>query len=905
MPDWKKFVRDRLHLKGLNPLREAELIEDVAQQLEDVYQESLKHGNAPSEAISLAQQHIPDWNKFSTELLKTQSSHRLMASERLEERLQVEQFRTSGWRHVIAEFFQDLIYGARMLRKNLRFTAVAALTIALGIGATTAIFSVVNAVILQPLPYDHPERILWLWGTFSQGDHAAISPPDFLDYREHSKSFEQIAAMHIMHQFVPAPLNLTTPGGLVKLDSAKVTSGFFEVFGARAQLGRTFLRSDEQQERNIVVLSHAAWQQHFGSDTQIVGKSIVLNQSAFTVIGVMREGFRYPQDADVWTPMLFGDDEMKHRQFHFLRPIGRVRKGVPLKQAQAELATIASQLEKQYPETNRTWSVRLQTLQEQMVGDLHTPMFIIFGAVLFLLLIACVNVANLQLAKTTARHKEIAIRAAMGAGRKRIVRQLLAESLLLSLPAGFLGLLLAYWSLQAFQATSPEFLPRLQEVRIDTWTLLFTLVCSIFTAVLVSIFPAFDVMPHISAERLKEGKFAGTRTAAGRMRHVLAITEIALSLILLAGAGLLLKSFWNLTRVDLGFEPSNLMTVRLMLDDKKYPDRDAVVQFVEAAMQKVNALPGVESVTAGTGLPLIPAGGDRFFTIDGRPLPSSDADKPDAQFRNVTKDYFHTLAIPVLRGRVFSNQDHEKSQEVVVVNDAFARKFFGAEDALGKYINIDDGEPFHAQIIGIVKGTRQNLVNPPDPEMYVLHTQKPMAYFLLTVRSRTGSAIQAETLRAALRELDRDLAFQKFRTMDEIRAHASIRNRLNAILLAGAAIIALLLAAVGIYGVLSFSVEQRQQEIGVRLALGAQRSDVLTMILQNGIHLAVAGLLIGITGALILTRLMRTLLFNVSPDDPLILAAVSLLLSLVAVIACLFPAYRATRTDPLRTLRYE
>jgi putative ABC transport system permease protein len=596
---------------------------------------------------------------------------------------------------------------------------------------------------------------------------------------------------------------------------------------------------------------------------------------------------------------------MQERRFHFLRALGRIRDGITPSTANAELKMIAAQLEKQYPASNKTWTVRLETLQQQMVGDLRRPLLVIFAAVSCLLLIACVNVANLLTARITARQKEIAIRVALGAGRARILRQLLAESLLLSVPAGLIGLLLAYGSIELFRTASPNFLPRLHEVTVDPMTLLFTFLCSIVTAILVSSAPAIDIMPQLTSERLKDTKYSGARTRTGRVRQVLAISEIALSLVLLTAAGLLLKSFWNLTHVDLGINPENLLTVRVTLDEKHYPDRASTIQFVEAAMQKLRNLPGVEYAAAGTGIPLVPAGGDRFFTINGRPAPPEDAGKPNAQFRAVTTDYFKVFSISLIRGRTFDNRDDENSPKVAVINEPFAKQFFPNEDPVGRHINITGENLFDAEIIGIVKGARQNLISPPGPEMYVLHKQSPMGYFLIALRSRSGRIVSAASVRAAIQELDHDQAFQKFRTMHEIKSQLAMRNRLNTTLLGGAAAIALLLAAVGIYGVLSFSVEQRQQEIGVRLALGAQREQILKLILHHGIKLAIAGLIFGVTFSLALTRLMRTLLFEVAPHDPLILALVSLVLAAVAIFACLIPALKATRIDPLRTLRYE
>jgi putative ABC transport system permease protein len=434
---------------------------------------------------------------------------------------------------------------------------------------------------------------------------------------------------------------------------------------------------------------------------------------------------------------------------------------------------------------------------------------------------------------------------------------------------------------------------------------LFATVCSIFTAVLVSLAPALDLLPRVFQEQSKEAKYAGISRASERLRRLLAVSEIALSLVLLAGAGLLLKSFWKLTNVNLGFGSKNVVTVRLSLDEDRYSAPESAVAFVESAIEKMAALPGVESAGAGTGIPLIAAGGDRFFTIAGPPIPSNDANKPNAQFRQVTLDYFLTFGIPLLRGRTFTRQDTENSPKVIVINDALARKFFPNEDPIGKVLDIDLEIPFAAQVIGVVQGTRQSLALPPQPEMYVAHKQYPMGYFLLAVRSKIAEAQQVKAIQQALLEIDKDLTFPKFRTMEEIVGQATIKNRVNAILLGCAAGIALLLAAIGIYGVLSFSVEQRKQEIGVRMALGAQRHDIQWLILYQGAYVALIGLLIGIAGTLYLTRLMGSLLFEVSSHDPAVLIAVSVLLATVALLACWIPASRATRVDPLMTLRYE
>ena len=902
MPDWIRYVREQLKLDLPSADREAQIVEEIARQLEDAYQEALRSGATEIEAEQIAHQHVSDWSKFADELRRPLQP--IFHGSKTARQWQATTSKMPRLSFIAAECFRGLLSGWRFLYRNPRFSFLSVLTIALGIGATTAIFTVIHHILLKPLPYDHPERIVWVWGKFSQGDRAAVSPPDFLDFRSQSASFERIAAMHVMHQFVPLPLNLSTPTGPVRFQSSQVTAGFFEVFGARARLGRTFNSEDEKGSR-VVILSYGAWQDQFGKDPNIVGKSLTLSGTPTTVIGVAEKGFSYPPETDMWIPISFASPDMEHRQFHFLRPIARLKQGITLQKGLAELTTIASRLEKQYPETNDSWTVRLQPFTQQIVGDVEKPLLVIFAAICFLLLIACSNVANLLLAKTTTRQKEFAVRLALGAGKGGIMLQMLAENLMFALPASGLGLLLALWSLESLKKIGVDFLPRFQEVQVDFWALAFATGCCLLTTILISLAPALTALPANPGKYLKEARYPAERTAAGRLRRILAILEIAISLVLLAGAGLLLKSFWNLTQVNLGFNPRNLLTVRISLDDEHYPSSQSVIAYIKRVKDKIGSLPGVESVSMGTGLPLVPAGGDRFFTIDGRPPIGNSGDKPDAEFRCVAQDYFRTLGIPVLRGRIFSPQDNENSRKTVVINEALARKFFPDENPIGKFIVIDEGEPFHAEIIGVVNSSRQSLAEDPQPEMYVHFTQDPMAYMQLAVRFAVQPVNQVLMVQSALREVDPDMTFPKFRTMDQIVTDQGSRNRLNAIFLSSAAGIALLLAAIGIYGVLTYSVEQRRHELGVRLALGAEPRKLLHLVLGHAARIAVTGLVVGIAGALALTRILRSLLYEVSPVDPFILLAVSLLMFAVAIVACWIPARRAMKVDPLATLRYE
>ena len=521
------------------------------------------------------------------------------------------------------------------------------------------------------------------------------------------------------------------------MNTALVSAGFFEVFGIQPQLGRTFQTSDEKAGSATAILSFNTWVNDFGSDPAIVGKQLRLSENTVTVIGVMKNGFRYPLETDIWLPLVFGTSDTMDRRFHFLRPIARIKKNVSIEQAQAELDTIAMQLERSYPASNQTWRTRLEPLQHQIVGDMRKPLFVIFGAVCFLLLIACANVTNLLLARTTARRRELAIRAALGAQRSHIFRQLLAESFLLSFPAGIAGLLIAIWAVNAFKVGAPGFIPRINEVSIDVWTLLFTLTGSVFTALIVSLAPMFHVFVAPDVDVLSERSSTGTSGNAGKLRSWLAITEFALSLMLIAGAALLLKSFWQLTKIDPGFQAKNLSMVRITLDEVHYPTDESMVHFIETGLEKIRNLPGVDTAAAGNGIPLIAAAGDRFFTIEGRPVPSNDAEKPNAQYRAVTRDYFKTLSIPLIRGRSFTLEDHEKSSRVVVINDALAEMYFKNENPLGSYLIIDGVNPFRAQIIGIVRGSRQTLNRLQSQSCICCISKRPLASsFLLFGQSQ-------------------------------------------------------------------------------------------------------------------------------------------------------------------------
>jgi putative ABC transport system permease protein len=806
-------------------------------------------------------------------------------------------------------FIQDLRYGARILWKNPGFTLIAVITLALGVGANTAIFSVANTALLRPLPYQNPDELVMVWETAPKlgFPHNDVAPANFIDWRDQNRVFTQIAA------FGGASLSLTGLGEPERIEGERVSASLFPLLGVAPALGRVFTEQEDRSEaQGVIVLSHSLWQRRFGGDTGIIGQSLTLNNHPYTVVGVMPAHFRFPgREQEFWVPMAFEPDEAAGRGDHYLSVVARLKPGVTRQQAQVEMDTIAARLQQQYPRTNTDQGVALIPLHEEFAGAIRKPLLILMGVVGFVLLIACANLTNLLLARATRRSSELTIRAALGASRMRLIRQLLTESVLLALSGGAVGALLAIWGVDLLETLIPENLAQARGVVVDGRVLGFSAAVSLLTGVVFGLAPALQISKLNLTEALKEGGRSGAGSGSqGRLRGALVIGEIALSLVLLTGAGLMIKSFYRLTGVDPGFQADKSLTMRMHLSGEKYGDSVKRRTFYDHMLQQVQSIPGVQSAGVITQLPLTTQGLSFNFSPEGQPpMPASNL--PMAVFRVISQDYFRAMGIPLLRGRSFTPQDSADAQAVVVINRTMAERFWPGQEALGKRFKIgasDSPNPLML-VVGVVGDVRQSSLDQAlKPEMYVSHLQDRRFFAIprdLVVRTTGDPLALAAAARAEIWKLDKDLPLYRVRTVEQILSASVAGQRFNMLLLTVFAALALLLAAVGVYGLMSYATAQRTREIGVRLALGARASDVLRLVMKQGLILTISGVAIGLVGAFALTRLMTGLLFGVSATDPMTFTLIAALLTLVALAACWIPARRAARVDPMVALRYE
>ena len=858
-----------------------EFSEEIQAYLDMLTEEKISQGLTPQEARRNA----------LIELGGVEQVH-----ERVRE-IRMGQFIETTWR--------DVRSGVRGLVHSPIFTAVTVLSLALGIGANTAIFSVVNGLLLRPLPYPEPEQLVDVWHTPPQQSFPglktfSVSPANYLDWKAQSSTFEQMAV------YTDTNFSLSTSNDPLPLIGAVVSSNFFSVLRTNAMQGRTFTPEEEQPGRDqVVVIGHALWQRAFGANPNIIGQTLTINSRSFTVIGIMPAGFEFPREVELWVPLAWDDKERQVRSNHDYLVIARLKQNVSPKQAQAEMNTISSRLEQQYPEENKGWGAVVIPLREDLVGDIRLALLVLFCAVGFVLLIACANVANLMLARGANRQREIAVRIALGAGRARLVRQLLTESVLLATTGGVLGLLLAVWGGQMLVRLGS--LPNSDDIGVDIWALGFTLLVSFGTGIIIGIVPALQFTRTSISDTLKQGSGrTGGSPIKQHTRKALVISEVALSLVLLIGAGLMIRSFWKLQNVDPGFDTRNGLTMSVVLPWIRYSEPHQWLAFCDRAIEQIRTVPGVVSVGATTKSPLTGGGSTQPFTIEGRPS-AAIAEQPMAQTRYISPDYFHAIGIPLRQGRFFSDYDRDHSVPVVIISEAMARRFWPGENPIRKRLT----PSFHSQqgareIVGVVGDVKTSgLEVDASAMMYLPYKQAPLPFMSFVVRTASNPESLVQPVSKAVYSIDKEQALTNVQTMEQVLTKSLSGRRFNMTLLLTFAGVALMLATVGVYGVMNYTVTLRRRELGIRMALGAERRDVLRLVLRQGLTLTLIGVAAGLISAYALTRLMASLLYGVTATDYITFVSVSAVLIAVGLAASYAPARRATKVNPTIALRSE
>jgi predicted permease len=872
---WRNLVH-RSHV-------DREFDEEVRSYLDQLVAKNINEGMAPDEARRAAQISLG-------------------GIEQVKER--VRDARAGAW---LASLNQDLRYGLRQLRRNPAFTIVAAVMLALGIGANTAIFSVVDAVLLRALPFKNPGQLVMIWETEPSAPTGRfpVAGPDFKNWLAQNKVFQGMAAGF------QDTATLTGSGEPLMLTGDSVSPRLFQLMGVQPLYGRAFASDESQPGRDhVLILSYGLWRQAFGANPAIVGKTVTLSGEAYDVIGVMPPSLHFPEifgwKAEYWVPINFEQPAWKKdRSSHWLWVMARIKPGVTLAQARADMETISARIERQYPKTNTGVIAKVRSLRNQLTRNIRPALLVLFAAVGFLLLIACVNVVNLLLARAVAREREIAVRLAVGSGRWRLVRQLLTESVLLFVIGGFGGLAVGWGALRLLlHATPAGYIPNVTRVSLNSSVFLFTLLIAFLSGTLGGLLPAVRAARVDLQGTLKEGGY-GRSSPRQRARSSLTIAEIALALVMLVGSGLAIRSLVRLLGVKPGFDARNVLTLSLSLPDSAYPKDAQVVSFYQRLLDGVRALPGVLSAAAGSELPL-QGGSNTNVYVEGQPLSKNMWSGPLVEICYVTPTFFHTLHIPLLRGRDFTLADRKGSMPVTIINQTMAREFWPHQNAVGKRLTTDYDHPKWTTVVGVVGNARvSGLDSGPMPEAYFPEYQESSSSMSLVIRTATPPPSLISSVRQAVRTIDKELPISDVRTLSQIVSQSSAQQRFLALLLTLFASIAVVLAAIGIYGVVAYSVASRQHEIGIRMALGAQRQDVLRLVLFQGLKLSLAGVVIGIAGAVGLTRFLSSLLYGIKPMDPLTFVVVSLVLIGVALLACYIPAQRAAKVDPMLALRYE
>ncbi len=811
--------------------------------------------------------------------------------------------------------FSDVQLGFRILLRNPGFTATAIFLLALGIGANTAIFSVVNAVLLRPLPYQDSSRIMQIWHvppakSFPGMTWFSVSPANYLDWRSMNHSFEDMAA------FGGARFNVGGKERPETIQAAPVASGFFSILRVQPILGRGFTPDDDRPgQGHVVVLSNAFWRDRFGAHPGVIGQNIVLDGEPYNIIGVMPPKFKYPSWAQLWTPLAWTDERRAVRGNHNYLVIGRLKPGVDIRAAQAEIDAISTRLEQLYPEDDKGWGAKILTLREQTVGDVRPALFVLLGAVGFVLLIACANVANLVLGKVLARKKEIAIRSALGATRGAILRLILAETLLLSLAGGALGLFLASFGTTLIVKFLADRLPRFADITLSTPVLAFTAFLALFAGALAGLLPALQFTKTDVNEALKQGQTRGSSDSGGsKTRGLLVVSEVALSLVLLIGAGLLVRTLWELSNVRPGFDPNNLLTMTVSIPANKFATPTAYISFFQRILQQVGATPGVESAGVIDNLPMDGGGSHQPVAVEGQPVVPM-ADQPEVDVRLISPGYLRTMHVPLLSGRDLTDGDVAGRKPAVIISQSMAKRFWPNENPLGKHLTLTFYPGVSREIVGVVGDVKLDSLDENRPVATVywpldqVFAPPPQAWrsypMSLAVRTGTDPMSAAAAVTSAVHQVDSETPVTDVMTMNELISNTLTPQRSNMLLLAAFAGLALVLTAVGIYSVLTYAVRRRVREIGIRMALGASRADVLKMVVTDGMKPILFGVGIGFIAALALGRVVSSLIYGVRPTDPLTFTLVASLLVAVGLLATVFPAYRATRVEPIRTLRDE
>jgi putative ABC transport system permease protein len=897
MRDWTAYVRAHLKLPALTPDREAHIIRELAAQLEDFYRDALARGASEPEADAHARAQVRDWHRMARDVADADRRHARPRAERMVASLEHLPHPPRGVLLMLAHILNDMRYACRQMAKAPGLTLVAVLTLAFGIGASSSVFSIVNAAMLRPLPFPEYERLVMVYEVLPRFGLFAVAPANFLDWRAQNTSFKGIAA------YGTGDETLVGAESAERISRATVSWDFFDVLDVRPVLGRTF-RVDEDlpQRTNVVVLSHGMWQRRFGGDPQILGRSITFSGVPSTVIGVMPPDVVFPsRTIEFWRPLGLNPADAT-RGGHFLATIARLKDGVSLEQANAEMLGIAARLAQQYPDSNRDESVDVSTLRDRIVGSARPMLYTLLAAVFIVLLIACANVANLLLVRASVRAKEIAIRAAMGAGRRRIIGQMMSEGIVLGAAGGLLGVVLAYLAIAPLRMLGSGNIPRATEIALDWRVLAFAVAMTVITAILFSLAPAWHAARSGLSAVVKEGSRSSIGAGGRRVRNALLVVEIALSIVLLVGATLLLRSFARLTSVDPGFRAEQVLTFSVNLPQVAYPEGQHRIAFFDRLHERLRSLPGVRAVGM---VQTIPIRSDYLlaFAIEGKP--SEPGRAPSANYRAVSPGYFEALTIPLVRGRLFTDQD-VPPRLVAVIDEAFARQHFAGEDPIGRRIDIGNGNERLWEIVGVVGSVNyEGLHATPRPTMYAPFSTEPFRTMWMMVKTAGDPNDFAPTARQVLRELDPAIPAAALQRLDAVITESVAQRRFSMLLLAAFALVAVFLAAVGLYGVVAYAVSQRTQEIGLRMAIGAQHGDVLRMVLGGGMKLAATGMGIGIIAALWLTRYVATMLFGVTPFDAVSYSATVAILLTVTVLACYVPARRATTVDPLVALRAE